>query len=316
MRGYIKNNNFDESQTADSDKRIIDNLAGAGISSDVALFSNNLRNRSAITTTDYVFENNKFIITNIYMLPYANNTLVEYDNNTYVVKNSNLTNSFQLYPLDNLNSPFIPTEPFKDIFRNDSVSFENIANLNPQRLQTKPTSSTNIDNNEVNTIRAGEFDPYTYYSINENIESIVQSTEIYEYKRNSAIMTDKENVVSSPLSVNGTIAITNVDSNNNPVTVPFNTETDPGMFISNGTNKIRAFSNNSQPWEKVTGGLFTDSTNTNINKLIMSNPEINGITVTPVTTEQIDTSLKNVYYSIPVVINDETYYLLCKKLLD
>lgn len=310
MRGYIKTNNFGESQTADSDRRILDNLAGAGISSDISLFSNNLRNQSIITKDDYIFENNKFTITNIYMLPFANNTIVEYDENSYIVKNSNLTTSFQLYPIDNLNSPFIPTAPFKDITRNDSINFENISNLNPQRLQTKPPSAT-IDSEDVNT--ASEFNPYTYYGINENIDAIVQSVEMYEYKKDSSLVTDKENFVNSSLTVTGTITITNVDSNNNPVTSTLDVDNDPGMFVSNGTSKIRAFSDNSQPWQKISGGLLTNSTNTNVNQLVMSNPEINGLSVTSITTEQINTSLKNEYYSVPVTVNGETYYLLCKK---
>jgi hypothetical protein len=316
MRGFIKDANFDESQTADSDKRILDNLAGAGISSDISLFSNNLRNVSIVSANDYNFVNSTFVLTNEYMLPFANNTIVIYDSSRYIVKNSNLTNSFQLFVEDNLNTPFIPLAPFKDITRNDSVLFENITQLNPQRLSTK-TNSTSAAESGIES-----YNPYTYYRINENINAIVQSTEIFEYKKNSAIMTDRSNTIDTPLTVNGTIVITNTEFNGNPKTDNLDIDNDPGMFISNGSSKIRAFSNRSQPWEKVAAtstipaNLATTASEINVNNLIMTNPTITGLTVTSLlTTETIDTSLKNVNYSIPVVINNETYYLLCKKVI-
>lgn len=306
MRGYIRDSNFNESQTADSDKRILDNLAGAGISADISLFSNNSKNTSIISTADYVFMDGKFVITNSFMLPFANNTLVTYDNIEYIVKNSNLKDSFQLVLPSTPNSPFIPQEPFKNIIRKDNVTFENITNLNPQRLETKATTVSNIEG-------ITEYDPYTIYGINENINAIVQSTEIYEYKRSSALMSDSPGVIDAPLLVNGTVVITNLDANGNPVTGNFDIDNDPGMFISNGTDKIRAFSDNSQPWAKNTGSLSTTSSEININNLIMTNPSITGISVTSIPEETINTSLKNVYYSIPVTINNENYYLLCKK---
>ena len=244
MRGFIRDANFNESKTADSDKRILDNLAGAGISSDIALFSNNTNNISTILPTEYVVVNGNFTLTNNFMLPYANNTIVTYDNTEYIVKNSNLKDSFQLVLPDTPNSPFIPVAPFIEIIRKDNILFENITNLNPQRLSTKATNRSNIDGID-------SYDPYTYYEINENIDAIVQSNEIYEYKRNSALMSDSENVLDTPLIVNGTIAITNVDTNGNPSTGNLDINNDPGMFISNGTNKIRAFSDNSQPWSKT-----------------------------------------------------------------
>jgi hypothetical protein len=308
MRGFIRSSNLNESSTADSDKRILDNLAGAGISADISLFSNNLKNTSQISTNDYIFLNNNFVLTNSFMLPFSNNTIVTYNNIEYVVKNSNLKDSFQLFLPSNLNSPFIPQVPFKDIIRKDNITFENITNLNPQRLETKLTTLGGIES-------TSEFDPYTAYGINENVNAIVQSIETYEYKRNTALMTDKPNSVDVSLVVNGTVVITNLDANGNPNTGNFNVDEDPGMFISNGTSKIRAFSDSSQPWTKVSGALATVSEEVNINNLIMTNPSITGISVTTITEEIINTSLKNVYYSVPVTINNENYFLLCKKVI-
>lgn len=306
MRGFIKNENFNESKTADSDRRILDNLAGAGISSDISLFSNNLRNTSTIASTDYVMNDDVFVIVNPYMLPYANNTIVNYGETEYVVKNSNLKNSFQLFPIG-VNSPFVPSSPYLDIIRNDSVTFEDIINLNPQRLETSPSNTAGIGR----TV----YDPYTYYGINENIDAIVQSTEMLEYKKATALMTDQANTVDAPVVVNGTVVITNTTSSGTPVTGVLDVNADPGMFISSENGKIRAFSDNSQPWTKVAGGLSTNSSNTNIKNLVMTDPAINGITVTEITSETINTSVKNMYYSVPIEIEGETYYLLCKKVI-
>jgi hypothetical protein len=305
MRGFISNFNFIESSTTDSDRRILDNLAGAGISSDIALFSNNTKNQSVITINDYIVENNQFILTNDVMLPYADNTIVAYGENQYIVKNSNLIDRFQLFDPDNLNSPFEPSEPYRDIVRNDFVSFENIVNLNPDRIQTKPIASSNdID----------QYDPYTVYGINENIEAIEQSNELLEFKRISTILTDRENTINSPVSLTGTVTITNIDSQGVPSTDVVDSES-PGLFINNGSLNIRAFSDSSQPWNQITGGLSTNSSNTNIGTLIMSDPSISGINVTAVDSEVINTSLKNEYYSVPVTINNELYYLLCRKVI-
>lgn len=305
MQGYVKDLNFEESKTADSDRRILDNLAGAGISSDIALFSNNLRNVSTIFSTDYVIENNQFVITNPFVFPYANNNIVIYNGVEYIVKNSDLNSRFQLYPIDNLNSPFVPNPPYQNIIRNDKIRFENIINLNPQRLETKPTSTLLSDTTSV--------DPYTVYPINENIEAIEQATEIFEYKKESAIVSDRENFIESPVTINGTVVITNLNAGGDPSNDPFDSQTDPGMFISNGTNKIRAFSDSTQPWTKVTGGLSTNSVDTNLKNLIVSNLELQNIQVTEITTENINTSLKNVYFAVPININGETYSLLCRK---
>jgi hypothetical protein len=305
MRGFISNFNLSESSTTDSDRRILDNLAGAGISSDISLFSNNLRNQSVITANDYIVENNQFILTNRFMLPYTNNTIVNYGNVQFIVKNSNSINQFQLFYVDTPEILFEPNEPYLDIIRNDSVLFENIVNLNSTRIQTKPNSR----NSTVDL-----FDPYTVFKINENIESIEQSSEFLEFKKNSAILTDQDNIKNSRLSFNGTIAITNIDSQGNPSSANIDSNS-PGLFVNNGISNIRAFSDSSQPWEQISGGLSTNSSNTNIGELVMTDPSISGISVTTIDSETIDTSLKNEYYSVPVTVNNELYFILCKKII-
>lgn len=307
MRGFIKNSNFDESQTTDSDRRILNNLAGEGIVLDVGLFSNNLRNTSKINVNDYVFEDNQFKITNDFVVPFANNTLVKYNNVEYVVKNSNLVDSFQLF-LPNSVSPFVPTAPFYDIIRNDSVLYENIIKLNPQRLQTKASGDSSVG------ARRDAFDPYTAVGINDSIELINQSTELYEYKRTQSIMTDRDSILNSPLTVDGTVTITNVDGNGNPIGGVVDNTQGPGLFIRSGDNAIRAFSDSTQPWvDDVLGELSTDSESVTIKTLTMTNPRIDGIQITELSSsETISISQQNVY-SIPVEINGEVYYLLCKK---
>lgn len=307
MRGYISNFNFSESSTSDSDRRILDNLAGAGISSDIALFSNNLRNQSIISSDDYTVENNQIILTNDFVLPYANNTIVTYGENRYIVKNSNLLDRFQLFSADEPSILFEPSEPYANIVRNDSVLFENIINLNPERIQTKPDVISN--NNNVDT-----FDPYGAFSINESIEFIEQLSSLLDFKRTSAVLTDRDNLIRSQLSINGTVVVTNIDSQGIPSTLPID-DSSPGLFVNNGTSTIRAFSDSSQPWQQISGGLSTNSTNTNVGTLIMSDPSITGIVVTTIAGETINTSLKNEYYSIPVTIDSELYYFLCKKVI-
>lgn len=307
MRGFIKDSNFDESRTSDSDRRILNNLAGEGIVFDISLFSNNLRNTSSITKDDYVIENNKFKITNQFKVPFSNNTVVKYNGVEYVVKNSNLVDSFQLFDV-NSPTPFVPSAPFFDVIRDDHVLFENIQNLNPQRLQTKASGNDDVSSG------ARLFDPYTFLAINETIDSIVQSNDVYEYKRARSITTDKDTSVATPLAIDGTITITNLDSNGNPVGGVIDSESGPGMFINNGENNIRAFSDSTQPWSQIAGGLSTSSATTNVKTLIMTNPAIEGIQVTELSSQETIIVSQNDTYSIPVEIDGEIYYLLCKKI--
>jgi len=63
-QGFVKALNLFESQDGDSAKGVLNNLAGAGIATDIALFANNLRTFNFVNYTNFVASANAYPVNN------------------------------------------------------------------------------------------------------------------------------------------------------------------------------------------------------------------------------------------------------------
>lgn len=318
IQGHVIDLSLSELDNREKDRNSINNLAGEGLADDLSLFINNLKNTSIIKKTQYVVIDidingilEPFIqITDPFIIPFSNRTIVKCGTIDCVVYNSNTTNQFQVKNKSN-NQAINPG--LVDIIRYDSVKTINFDNIDPTRFP--PTSGTNYS----------ELQTPDIYSINipNYIDSIETSIDNYLYLKNNSILTYKDNNFNKKITLSDSVVIRNLDINGNPITVQNSLEpTDPGIFIVNGTNRFRAFSDNSNPWNtNTTNFTSTISEKVTVSELEITNPIISGLSINNVAgtisnTIIIDpitnTAITNIYY-FPVYINGELFNLVTVK---
>jgi hypothetical protein len=323
IQGHVIDLSLSELDNREKDRNSINNLAGEGLADDLSLFINNLKNTSIIKKTQYVVINidingtlEPFIkITDPFIIPFSNRTIVKCGTIDGVVYNSNTTNQFQVK--NKLNNQAIDPG-LVDIIRYDSVKTINFDNIDPTRFPL--TAGTNYS--ELNSTELKISDIYNI-NIPAYIDSIETSIDNYLYLKSNSILTYKDNNFNKKITLADSVVIRNLDINGNPITVQNSLEpTDPGIFIVNGTNRFRAFSDNSNPWNtNTTNFTSTIAEKVTVSELEITNPIISGLTITnipgaisnalvmdPIT----KTAITNIYY-FPVYINGELFNLVTIK---
>ena len=320
-QGYRKDLNLQETA---SDFSAWDSLYEVGIGLDLSVIRNNLRNKSPIGFSSIhndFFEfssDGEFIFTNddtvglSHTVSFAS-TALEYGTKFYVC-NSDGRNRFKLSirpstsilgvstiaeisgdptgvdsPTTGPLSPFPadPTGTF-NIVREDPVHQINILNF------IKP----DLQDDEFDYARAG---------INGSFDATQSSNEIAEfliskkYRNNGNTLTDRE------IKFEGHITVSDPDSRNNTGTGVNDIPRSPGIFIGD----TRAFSTDNNPWNEVTDGVETESEEVTVGELFFNDEiEIVGVTTETVTPKAVGSYTAGSLYKIPIVINDETYYVL------
>lgn len=316
IQGHVIELNLSELNSREKDRNSIDNLGGEGMADDLSLFINNLKNTSIIKKEIYSviqatidgISQPVIKISDPFVVPFSNRTSVKCGTIDCVVVNSNAIDQFQLKRKDN-NQIFDPG--VVDIIRYDSVFTQNFDNINPLRFP--PTKTENFTGISL-TIEADSVDIYDI-SIPSYIDFIDSAIDSFLYLKSNSILTYKDNSFTKPLNLSDGIIIRNLDSNGNPITVQNSlTNSDPGVFIVNGNERFRAFSDNSNPWNIDTPNYTsTISTKAVISELEVKNPVITGLTINneagSVSNNYISASTDNIYY-LPVYINGELYNLL------
>lgn len=304
--GHIIDRNLSESNNRDKDSRALDNLGGEGISNDISLFINNTNNISVIYQTEYIIQNEFIIITNPFVVPYSNRSIVIADETECIVVNSNFMDRFQLLKKED-NSVFLPSG---DITRSDTIHLKHFESLNLERNPpTKSLSDTSISgllSGGVNT--ESETDIYESLNIVSTISEIDETLSVFNFRKKNSFQLDRENNINNKVNIGGSILIENLDSTLNPITVQNTlTDNDPGIFLTNNGSKIRAFSDTTNPWNTETnvGYNTTLSTKATVMELKLENPNIIGISPQTETGDITDATHK-----IPVVINGEQYNIL------
>ena len=311
-QGYRRDLNLLETP---NDFTAIDNLGGVGISFDLQIIQNNLRNISTTsfnTLTDGFFDfgtTSNFIYTNDDPIKF--NTTVSFGattfntTDTFFVCNSNGENKFKLSTTSStsatgINTISITGSPSTGTFhfiRSDAVTQDNILNLiDPASLQDVTFSTIAPDVETPQILNSLEI-------VQENIEN----SKFFisrKYKGNADTIADTDIKVEGVVKVNDPV-------NFNDSVSDLSDAKSPGVFINN----TRAFSSDNNPWEELgsadgTGTLSTDSLEVSIAELSL----VNSISIGGTSTNSETSSNVNTYtHKLPVVINGETYSLLLKQ---
>ena len=320
-QGYRRDLNLQETA---SDFSAWNSLYEVGVGLDLSVIRNNLRNKSPIGFSSIhndFFEfssDGEFIFTNddtvglSHTVSFAS-TALEYGTKFYVC-NSDGRNRFKLSirpstsilgvstiaeisgdptgvdsPTTGSLSPFPadPTGTF-DIIRQDPVHQTNILNFIKPDLQDEDFN-------------------YAPGGINGSFAATQSSNEIAEfliskkYRNNGNTLTDRE------IKFEGHINVSDPDNRNNTGTGVNDIPRSPGIFIGD----TRAFSTDNNPWNEVTGGVETESEEVSVGEIFFNDEiEIVGVTTETVTPKAVGSYTAGSLYKIPIVINEETYYVL------
>ena len=308
-QGYRRDLNLLETP---NDFTALDNLGGVGISFDLQIIQNNLRNISTAgfsTLTDGFFDfgtTSNFVFTNDDPIKF--DTSVSFGattfntTDTFFICNSNGENKFKLSTTSStsdtgINTISITGTASTNIFnfnRSDVVTKDNILNLIDPRSLQDDTFSTIRDGLSI----IGAFD-----TVQENVEN----SKFFisrKYKGNADTTADRDIKVEGIVKVNDPV-------NFNDSVSDLGDAKSPGVFINN----TRAFSSDNNPWEELgsadgTGTLSTDSLEVSVAELSLVNSISIGGTSTNSATSSNVTSFT---HKLPVVINGETYSLLLKE---
>ena len=308
-QGYRKDLNLLETP---NDFDALDNIGGVGISFDLQIIQNNLRNISTTgfsTLTDGFFDfgtTSNFVFTNDDPIKF--DTSVSFGattfntTDTFFICNSNGENKFKLSTTSStsdtgINTISITGTASTNIFnfnRSDVVTKDNILNLIDPRSLQDDTFSTIRDGLSI----IGAFD-----TVQENVEN----SKFFisrKYKGNADTTADRDIKVEGIVKVNDPV-------NFNDSVSDLGDAKSPGVFINN----TRAFSSDNNPWEELgsddgTGTLSTDCLEVSVAELSLVNSISIGGTSTNSATSSNVTSFS---HKLPVVINGETYSLLLKE---
>jgi hypothetical protein len=324
-QGFVKSNNFIESDTGSLDRNILDNLGGANITDDLLLFDGNFKFTSKLvrsdTVTDYVVENGRVRVTGEGKVPFSTGTVLSHEGGEYNLKvvKSNALDSFEIVTAQG--AAFIPTGTLR---RSDAVLASNLANLSVKRLQTNTSNSSGISVEFANA-SADLLDDQT---INQQVSYINEKVGLFYYKSGRVPLTYKATTFNVPITFKGPVRI--VADQSTPSTVP--SSSTPGLFIVNvgdaSAPPARAFSDASNPWVKSgvanasTSALATTVQYSQVSTLKLSASAYNtpsSITVNPnfnSTNNNHTVSETNAVgsftHKLPVMVNGQQYYLLLK----
>ena len=317
-QGFVRTLNFQESDTGSLDRGILDNLGGINITDDLLLFDGNSKSISKLVAADYTVTNSIVTVSGEGKVAFSDGTKLSIDgsgfaggnNYVYEVFNSNGIDQFKV------KDAFGSVNPTGTLRRSDYVTQANMSNLSVKRLET-----TNSISDGVSADQNSGGDVFNDFTFNQQVAYIQDALGLFYYKRSRIPRTYELSTFNVPIKFSGAIQIMN--SVATASTVPDNNS--PGLFIVDASNPstaaVRAFSDSSNPWSKVSGALHTDEDNAQANRLFFdpvsqpTTPNIktvnsSGTQVTLIASETITVSTAT--HKLPVQINGETFFLLLK----
>lgn len=292
-KGYVKTLNLSESKPDSRDESIFNNLAGGDAANDIRLFDGNLRNTSTLPSSSYSVLSGLITVNEDGKVAFSNNVQV-YETGTpntlYTVYESNGFNKFRLK--DSNDNPYSPT---LDLVRNDAITNENLLNINNRRLETFDARAEDLIS--VSNIT---YDIFNEYTIKENYDIIDNFSSLLGYRKSLSILNYQDNNFDTNLTISGYVRITNDND------VPRD-DTSPGIFILNPLTNVadRAFEGTNNPWAETGTSLETTSNESIVNKLILTNPNITGIS-----TGSETGNITSFTHMLKTTVNGENYYLL------
>lgn len=265
-QGFVRNLNFQESDTGALDRGILDNLGGLDITNDLLLFDGNTKfisklvGTADVATTDYTVAANVVTVTGEGKVAFSDGTKLSVaaapTDFNHTVFNSNGVDKFQVK-----NSSNVTITPSGVLRRNDTVTGINLGNLSVKRLPSSYTSSSGSFDGDSGG------DVFNSFGINSQVAYIEGQIGLFYYKRGRIPRNYELSTFSQAITFNGGLTIK--DSAATGSSTPNNTT--PGLFIVDAnapaTAPVRAFSDSSNPWSEVTNALHTDEDNAVANVL-------------------------------------------------
>jgi hypothetical protein len=293
-QGFRRDLNLEETA---NEVLALSNLGGPNLPNDLRIIQNNLRN---ISTIGYVtfsngffsFPDNEFVFTNDDIVGVS--TSVSVGSTTlvpgteYFVCNSDGETQFKLST--NSSSTGVSTitvsgvdESDFNFIRKDYVLQENLLNLiEPERLDE-------------------EFS-FLSDSVNDTFTSIQDSNETAEFFITKKYKTNEDLTTTDELKFEGSIGIEDPAGLNSNLT-GLADDNSPGVFI--GTT--RAFSSDNNPWTQVGTALSTSSSEVSLAELLF----YDGLNISGISTISDTVVAATAFtHKIPIIVNNETYYLL------
>lgn len=294
------------------DQDALDNLGGAGISQDLSIIQNNLRNISTVSyntvsngffdfgsSSTFVFTNDDVVTVNVdvtltYTVGFTVSTTTLSAGTYYYVCNSNAENRFKLSTtpssvgLNTISVSYVSSPSSFYFIRTDAVHQSNLINFIKPDIQD-----------------TGEFSYFGGTSINNAFDSSQSNNDVAEYLINTKYKTNQDvTSTSNEFKYEGVVTVNDPVSLNIDSTGLSNVKS-PGVFIGD----TRAFSSDNNPWTQVGTALSTLSSEVSVGELFFSND----IYITGINTESASsTAVTTFTHKLPVIINGETYYLLLK----
>lgn len=314
-QGFVRDLNFQESDTGALDRGILDNLGGINITDDLLLFDGNTKFRAKLLAADYSVANNIVTVTGEGKVAFSDGTKLSLTANpntfNHTVFNSNGVDKFQVK--NSSNSTITPSGILR---RNDTVTAINLGNLSVKRLQTSSASTSGVS---ADADSGG--DVFNQFTINSQVAYIESQIGLFYYKRGRIPRNYELSTFSQKINFEGSLTIK--DSAATGSSTPTNST--PGLFIVDAnapdTVPVRAFSDSSNPWSEVTNALHTDEDNAVANVLNFSpagsyagdTPNIesvnaagSGVTLLVTTNTAVSAATKK----LAVQINGEPFFLL------
>ena len=285
FQGFDKKLNLSENT---EDRDVLNNLGIAPIADDLSLFINNMRNVSRLpVTTDKRVGETIIFNENIQRAVFIDGTKIKVFDGTsflgdFYVGNSNNINEFQLFSdPERLNRVVPPAGANVAYERSDAVTKDNVLNLVKKRdpvieIASNSQIETGIDSdnflnntsNPYTSLRTifGRFSDQLS-TIGEYIAAIETELDVFQQKKQNALISNKEFNSSENIIVDGSIIISDPTGINS--TSVSNT-TVPGIFILDkaaGQAK-RAFSDNTNVWTEDSTDLVADSSEISVGNLV------------------------------------------------
>ena len=310
-QGYRRDLNLLETP---NDFTALDNLGGVGISFDLQIIQNNLRNISTAgfsTLTDGFFDfgtTSNFVFTNDDPIKFSKSVsfgVTTFNTtDTFFVCNSNGENKFKLSTTSSTSDTGISTISITgtastnifNFIRSDAVVKDNILNLiDPRTLQDDDFTTVSFVGSPV------------ILNSFETVQERIENAKFFisrKYKGNADTEADRDIKVEGVVKVNDPVRF-------NDSVADLGDAKSPGVFINN----TRAFSSYNNPWEELgsadgTGTLSTDSLEVSVAELSL----VNSISIGGTSTNsETSSNVTDFTHKLPVVINGETYSLLLKE---
>jgi hypothetical protein len=296
-QGFRRDLNLFENE---NDIATLNNLGGSGTASDLRIIQNNLRNISTVSysslnngyfyfgdSSEFVFTNDDIVTVNT---PVNVGSRTLSPNEDYYVCDSDGLTQFKLSEtpssagLSKISVTSVSPSSFYFI-RKDAVNSSNVENfIRPQILD------------------GDRFVNYSFGSINGAFNAIRSSHDNANFLIPKKYKIFDDTIAKEVINIEGSIVIQDpllLNTTESSLSDPKS----PGIFISN----IRAFSSDNNPWINVGSALSTKSSEVSIEELYF----YENISITGISTESSSqVQVTSFTHKLPVVINNEVYFLL------